>query len=300
MMVGRGPVNRGVDRAAAWLLALVALALAGSARAEDGPALWLRYAPLEGEARQALDDFNPRVEVDAVHDDTGMLEAAVSELHRGLTGLLDHAPEGEDRPTGLIELSCGTDASNPDGHFSIRSTGELGRPAIAIEAGDHLGCLYGSLALLRELSLGKDPTAIRLDERPAMPLRLLNHWDNPDGTVERGYSGRSIFDWWRLPEHLDQRLVDYARANASVGINGTVVNNVNASPLFLSDRYIPKLKRVADALRPYGIHIYISARFSAPQDVCGQPSADPHHTPVQTRWKAPPHAHNPPKPDKGR
>ena len=118
-----------------------------------------------------------------------------------------------------------------------------------------------------------------------MPLRLLNHWDNPDGTVERGYSGRSIFDWWRLPEHLDARLIDYARANASIGINGAVVNNVNASPLFLTDRYVPKLKRIADAWRPYGIRVYISARFSAPVEVGGLQTADPLNPAVQAWWK---------------
>jgi len=168
-----------------------------------------------------------------------------------------------------------------DGRFAVKSTGQ----EIRISGSDHLACLYGSFALLRELSLGRDPAEIDLDEAPAMPLRLLNHWDNPDGTVERGYAGRSIFDWWRLPEHLDQRLTDYARANASVGINGTVVNNVNASPLFLTDRYVPKLKRLADGLRPYGIRIYISARFSAPVEVGGLSTADPLDPAVQAWWK---------------
>src|SRR5690606_5421040 len=92
--------------------------------------------------------------------------------------------------------------------------------------------------------------------------------------------------WWRLPEHLDQRMIDYARANASIGINGSVVNNVNASPLFLTPRYLPKLKRLADAWRPYGIRLYISARFSAPRDVGGLETADPLDPAVQAWWKA--------------
>ncbi len=104
--------------------------------------------------------------------------------------------------------------------------------------------------------------------------------------MERGYAGSSIFDWWHLPEQVDRRMVDYARANASVGINGTVVNNVNASPLFLTERYLPKLARLAEVLRPYRIRLYISARFSAPRDVGGMETADPLDPAVQAWWQA--------------
>ena len=119
-----------------------------------------------------------------------------------------------------------------------------------------------------------------------MPLRLLNHWDNPDGHVERGYAGRSIFDWWHLPEKLDPRMIDYARANASIGINGVVVNNVNAKAFMLEARYIAKLKRLADAWRPYGIRVYLSARFSAPMEIGGLATADPLDPAVQAWWQA--------------
>ena len=96
-----------------------------------------------------------------------------------------------------------------------------------------------------------------------MPLRMLDHWDNPDGNVERGYAGRSIFDWWQLPEHLDPRLIDYARANASIGINGVVVNNVNASPLFLTDALHPQARaRWPTPGGPMASALYLSARFS--------------------------------------
>ena len=93
---------------------------------------------------------------------------------------------------------------------------------------------------------------------------MLNHWDNPDGHVERGYAGRSIFDWWRLPDWKGPRYSDYARANASIGINGTVLNNVNAKADSLTAPYIAKAAAVADMLRPWGIRVYLSARFSAP------------------------------------
>jgi len=282
MMVGRGPVNRAFNRCAALLALLLAIAVPSVARAEDGYALWLRYAPLQGEALTTLRAFNPRplVTVGDSRADRPTLQAAARELATGLNSLLgvDDRPVG--RNPGNIVLDCGR-GTDGDGRFSVRSQGR----EIRIAGPDDRSCLYGVFALLRELSLGRDPATLDLAEEPAMPLRLLNHWDNPDGHVERGYSGRSIFDWWRLPEHLDPRMIDYARANASVGINGAVVNNVNASPLFLTDRYIPKLKRLADAWRPYGIRLYISARFSAPRDVGGLATADPLNPAVQAWWK---------------
>ena len=277
MMAGRGVVNR----IAALLSLALLLALAGPARAEDGHALWLRYAPLEGQQLEGLKAFNPHIPFNVEGSDDPTAELALAELARGLTSMLGPSYGAQPGTAGSFILECGSEPRG-DGSFSARSSADR---TIIIAAQGHLGCLYGSFAVLRELSLGRDPATIDLAEKPAMPLRLLNHWDNPDGTVERGYSGRSIFDWWRLPEHLDARLVDYARANASVGINGTVVNNVNASPLFLSDRYIPKLARVADALRPYGIRTYISARFSAPVEVGGLSTADPLDPAVQAWWK---------------
>ena len=277
MMVGRGLVNR----CALLLAVLVSLAVAGPARAEDGYALWLRYAPLQGQELARLQAFNPRVVTAVYPGDRPTLEAAVRELNRGLASLTGGDVASARDGAGTITLDCGAGQSGGDGSFTVKSSGQ----AIRVAGPDHLSCLYGSFALLRELSLGRDPASIDLDEHPAMPLRLLNHWDNPEGTIERGYSGRSIFDWWTLPEHFDRRLIDYARANASLGINGTVVNNVGASPLFLTDAYIPKLARLANELRPYGIRIYISARVSAPVEVGGLSTADPTDPRVQAWWK---------------
>ncbi len=286
MMGGRGLVNR----LAALLVALVLLACAGSAQAEDGYALWLRNAPLEGEARERLRAMTGLVYAEAEHP---TVELAASELYRGLGSLRDEEVERaalvvtafrQARPldAGSFAYNCRSDAGRSLGAFRVQSA----EGSVHIAAAEPIGCLYATYAVLREMALGADPLSLDLDEAPAMPLRLLNHWDGPDGYVERGYSGRSIFDWWRLPEHLDPRLIDYARANASLGINGAVVNNVNASPLFLTERYLPKLKRVADAWRPYGIRLYISARFSAPRDVGGLETADPLDPAVQAWWKA--------------
>ena len=259
---------------------LALLFLAPAAQAEDGYALWLRYAPLEGAAFERLRAFNPVVVTHQGDADAPILRAAASELERGLVSLLGPLARSDAR--GPIDLDCGRDPSGGYGSFSVRP--DAGH--IRIAGPGQLSCLYGAFAVLRELSLGADPRGISLDEKPAMPLRMLDHWDNPDGHVERGYAGKSIFDWWRLPERLDRRMVDYARANASLGINGVVVNNVNASPLFVTERYLPKLKRLADAWRPYGIRLYISARFSAPKDVGGLVTADPLDPTVRAWWKA--------------
>jgi alpha-glucuronidase len=98
-------------------------------------------------------------------------------------------------------------------------------------------------------------------------LRLLNHWDNLDRTVERGYAGQSIWDWWKLPDIAIRATVDYARANASLGINGTVLNNVNAKADSLTGALYRQGAALADVLRPYGIKVYLSARFSAPLEI---------------------------------
>jgi len=258
--------------------------------AEDGHALWLRYAPLEAAQAQAASRvIGGPIEIRANENPT--IAAARDELRRGLSGMLgERAASGPGIVLASESHMSGDDAAEhlppvgaPVGSYRI-STMADGRTLIMARSDS--GLLYGAFALLRDLQddgvLNEGGGA----SSPAMPLRMLNHWDNPDGHVERGYAGRSIFDWWRLPERLDSRMIDYARANASLGINGVVVNNVNASPLFLTPRYVPKLRRLADAWRPYGIRLYISARFSAPRDIGGLPTADPLDPAVRAWWKA--------------
>ncbi|GAB5348380.1 alpha-glucuronidase [Alteriqipengyuania sp. 357] len=278
-----------VNRIGALLAALLLLALwPGAARAEDGHDLWLRYAPLEGEALAKLQAFDPRVRIDGhAGSFTQSDEIAGFEIDSGISELLGVPGNERARDGGIIDIGCERlQGVNPE-RFWIRPFEEDGKPGLRINGGDYgAACIYGAFALLRELALGRDPVTLTLDEQPAMPLRLLNHWDNPDGHVERGYAGRSIFDWWHLPERLDQRMIDYARANASIGINGVVVNNVNARAYMLEPRYIAKLTRLADAWRPYGIRVYLSARFSAPQDIGGLDTADPLDPQVAAWWQA--------------
>jgi alpha-glucuronidase len=120
---------------------------------------------------------------------------------------------------------------------------------------------------------------------PALQYRVLDHWDNLNRTVERGYAGLSIFDWWTLPLYKDSRYTDYARANASVGINGSVINSVNASPIILTPAWLTKAAALADIFRPYGIRVYLSVNFSSPITIGGLPTADPLDPAVQAWWK---------------
>src|SRR5205823_7060599 len=120
---------------------------------------------------------------------------------------------------------------------------------------------------------------------PRVRRRLLDQWDNLDGTVERGYAGRSLWDWSRLPELLP-RYRDYARANASIGINGTVLTNVNADAQVLTSEYLAKVAALANVFRPYGIAVYLTARFSAPIEIGGLTTADPTDSRVRAWWRA--------------
>ena len=162
-----------------------------------------------------------------------------------------------------------------------------------IKACNDLGLLYGAYELLRLQK--EDNPLLRSKEftrgiksEPYYSLRLLNHWDNLDGSIERGYAGNSIVwdkDQAKLSKNNTQRLIEYARANASIGINGTVLNNVNASPKILTKPYLQEVKRIADILRPYGIRVYLSINFATPLALKQTKTADPLDKKVAEWWK---------------
>ena len=172
--------------------------------------------------------------------------------------------------------------------------------AISYKSSDHsaavsacrpIGLLYGAYALLRwqETKEGNDRDTT-WSSVPSLQRRMLNHWDNPDGSVERGYAGRSIWKWEQVTKNgmtdsLRQRLTIYARANASVGINATVVNNVNASPVMVTRPYLEKLQVIADLLRPYGIQVWLSINFGSPLALHETKTADPLDITVQRWWQ---------------
>ncbi|MDE6858916.1 MAG: alpha-glucuronidase [Duncaniella sp.] len=164
--------------------------------------------------------------------------------------------------------------------YELRNDG--GR--VQIIANTEIGALYGAYSLLRMVDSGVEIPETLVD-KPAYDLRILNHWDNLDGTIERGYAGSSLWKWDELPDSVSPRYETYARANASIGINGTVLNNVNASPSILSAGYLAKIKTLADIFRPYGLKVYLSVNFASPMALDSLPTADPLDTQVQKWWK---------------
>jgi len=269
------------------LLAAASLAAAAPAAAEDGYDLWLRYAPAPGATPVDVGEVR-------VLGESPTLAAARRELDRGLSGMDGAAPRqgrrelllaGTSANAQIAALKLPMERAGDEGYV-IRTMPVDGRPATVIAANSDVGVLYGAFAYLRRIQTGQPMDRIDIADRPAVKLRLLNHWDNLDRSVERGYAGQSIWDWWRLPDAKDPRYVDYARANASLGINGTVLNNVNAKADSLTEPYLRKAAAVAEALRPYGIKVYLSARFSAPKDIGGLPTADPLDPVVRAWWKA--------------
>ena len=254
------------------------------ARAEDGYRLWLRYDPVEVPLRQNYAAHATELVVDARGP---IADAAKSELERGLSGLLASPiplrPEA-DRNGAIVLTLSRTKRLGSEG-FAIRSARLHGHAATIIAANSERGLLYGAFALLRRIQTREPLERLNIRSAPAYPLRMLDHWDNLDRTVERGYAGPSIWDWSALPK-IDQRYVDYARADASVGINGVLLNSVNADPRILRPEYLKKAGALADVLRRYGIQVFLSVRFSSPVEVGGLTTADPLDPQVRTWWRA--------------
>ncbi|WP_428993238.1 alpha-glucuronidase family glycosyl hydrolase [Stenotrophomonas maltophilia] len=287
------PLLRAVGTRLCAVLAL--LACAGGARAEDGYRLWMRYQPV---ATTVAADYRRQLAEVVAPDGTPMQRATRDELARSLSGLLGTAPPMRTAITTDHALVLGTPQSSAlvaafgneiatlgDEGFLIRQVRTGGRDVLLVAARRDVGVLYGMFHLLRLLQRGMPLQGLDVRESPRVALRVLDHWDNLDRYVERGYAGSSLWDWQTLPQWRDPRYTDYARANASLGINGTVLNNVNASALSLSPAYLAKAAALADLFRPYGIRVYLSARFSAPIELGGLATADPLDPGVRRWWR---------------
>jgi alpha-glucuronidase len=274
-----------------WIMASALLISAPRALAEDGYDLWLRNAPADAAAAQQI-GANARSIVGGA---SPTLMIARRELQRGIAGLTGTTvPLTATVQQGAILLqsaaqqdkpSVPTDGLGADG-YAIRSLTIAGKPVTVIAGATDVGVLHGAYAWLRLARTGAALDRIDMRSAPRIGLRLLNHWDNLDGTVERGYAGQSIWDWWHLPDYKGPRYTDYARANASLGINGTVLNNVNAKSDSLTAAYIAKAAALADLFRPYGIKVYLSVKWTAPMELDGLKSADPLDPAVAAWWKA--------------
>lgn len=276
------------------VLAATLLLHPAHAAAEDSYDLWLRYRLLPAAEQARLKTHATAIVMPASRSTT--LDAARGELQRGLEGMLGTPPDSSTTlrdgalvlatPASLKALGSTLDTSRlgPEG-YHLLSTRLQGRKVTLLAANGDTGLLYGAFAWLRAASTGIPLGSLDQRSVPALQLRVLNHWDNLDRSVERGYAGQSIWNWWELPDILDPRYIDYARANASIGINGTVLNNVNASADMLTAPFIAKTAALAEVLRPYGIKVYLSVRFSTPLELKETPSADPLHPEVAAWWE---------------
>jgi alpha-glucuronidase len=180
-----------------------------------------------------------------------------------------------------VELRTENKDKNLKDGYKIVSTPEK----IVISAGKEIGLLYGVYHILRLQQTKADLSHLNTVEKPSYDVRVLDHWDNLDGSIERGYAGRSLWKWEDLPGKISPRYEEYARANASIGINSVVLNNVNASPNMLREDYLKKVKVLADIFRPYGIKVYLSVNFSSPKVLGGLQNSDPLNKDVQNGGK---------------
>jgi len=236
---------------------ILSLLLAAAAQAESGYDAWLRYPPL-GSAP-----------VITVAGTSALLESARQELARGFR-------------TPGFEIVLSVSAQLPPEGYSLKT----GNGKIIVTGGSDRGVLYGAFALLRKAGLGESLT--RLDEKsqPSVPVRWVNHWDNLDGSIERGYGGRSIF-WDNGVARADLgRVNDYGRMLASLGINGASINNVNVNPRILAPDFLPEIVRIANTLRPWGVRTVLSVDFGSPQKIGGLDTFDPLDPRVIAWWKS--------------
>jgi alpha-glucuronidase len=223
---------------------------------EDGSRLWLRFD----------NNIDNQVKIISKHK-SPTIDIAIDELNSHWQG----------QP---IQLVVDRKLKNIKDGYCIKSdNGQL-----IITAAKDIGLLYGAYHLLRLQYAGGKTVNPDIEEMPSYDVRILNHWDNLDRTVERGYAGYSLWKWDELPNTLSPRYEAYARANASIGINATVLNNVNATPEILTNAYLAKVKALADVFRPYGLKVYLAVNFSSPKELGGLSDSDPLNPAVSKWW----------------
>ncbi|MES2650481.1 MAG: alpha-glucuronidase family glycosyl hydrolase [Bacteroidota bacterium] len=261
--------------------------------AETGYRLWLRYDKIED--RTSLEKY--RSQLKSINFDAKSETAIVAkeEILLALNGLLGQAMSSTKGSASLIigtpesssvikTLVSDSQLPNAGDGYLIKTLTVNGQQKIAVASKTDKGLLYGVFHFIRLLQANASITSLAINESPVIKNRILNHWDNLDGTVERGYAGSSLWEWHKLPGFTPTRYTDYARANASIGINGTVLNNVNTNALSLTAPYLIKTAALAKVFRPYGIKVYLSARFSAPIEIGGLKTADPLDPQVKLWW----------------
>lgn len=243
--------------------------------------LWLEYEQKQDMGNGA---FVQTVQMSGFSMEHPVVISAFKELQRGVSGMLGIEPvlvDGNAQDKGLIIKRC-DDTVKAEGY---RIKAENGR--LTLEAPDENGMLYGIFHLLRVIAMQKSLGDICVLCQPDNPMRMYNHWDNMDGSIERGYSGRSFF-FEKGEITIDERITDYARMVASVGINGVVINNVNVkneATWLITDRYFEKVATLSKIFAEYGIKLYLSLNYAAPIELGGPDSADPLNEEVIAWWK---------------
>lgn len=280
------------------LFLFICIIFSSITKAEDGYDLWLRYQKITDIT--IAEEYSDKIESVWLAEENATFNVISEEIKKAYGGMLDinplfekSIPKNNCLVIGTVEslksvcsekdLEKLVDLGN-DGYIIFSKT--INKNSILFIAGNKsIGALYGTFHFIRMLQIQSNITNLNVSESPKINHRILNHWDNLDRTVERGYAGFSIWDWHKLPKYIDQRYIDYARANSSIGINGTVLNNVNSNSLILTDEYIEKVAALANIFRPYGIKVYLTARFSSPIEIGGLETADPLNQDVILWWK---------------
>ena len=266
--------------------------------AENGYKLWLRYVKVSD---AALGNTYKMTLKQVVFPGRSLtLQAVRKELDLGLSGMLGITPAIVNTTKADGTLLVGTPGSLPDLNmpsvhdvlktigdegYIIKSVIVKGKQCTVIAANTDVGVVYEVFNFLKLIQTHQNLQHLAIAEQPKIKHRVLDHWDNLDGTIERGYAGYTLWDWQRLPGYIDQRYEEYARANASIGINGTVLNNVNAKAKSLTRDYIIKTAALANVFRKYGIRVYLTARFTAPMELGKLKTADPLDPEVKKWWK---------------
>ena len=274
-----------------WLLVLPLLL-----RAETGYDAWLRYARIENNAVRSRYEKFPTAVVTL--SDSEVIHSAHEELARGVRGMLDRElrresqlPDADAVVLGTVDQvrnvvsSLGKLPDLADDAFVLKTIKNDGHTHVIIAGANDRGVLYGTFALLRKIALHEPTDALDVREEPSAPIRFLNHWDNLDGTIERGYAGASIF--WENGHVVSDlsRVRDYARLMASVGINGCSINNVNADVRVITPEYLPEVARIAAEFRKWGVRMLISLNFASPREIGGFETFDPLDPQAVAFWK---------------
>jgi alpha-glucuronidase len=268
-----------------------------SLRAETGCEAWLRYAEIDGASvKKNYDESLPAVVV--ALDNSEIMRSAQNELIRGVRGMLGRTlrietalPDENAILLGTFEeikkvvpsFDAPTDLAE-DG-FYLKTISSGAHKLLIVTAPNERGVLYGTFTLLRKMGLHESISTLDEKESPYATIRAINQWDNLNGTIERGYAGRSIF-WDK--DHVVKdltRVNDYGRLLASLGINGCSINNVNADARLIRSDYLPELKRIADAFRPWGVKLFVCVNFGSPKSIGGLDTFDPFDPRVIDFWK---------------